>query len=411
VTSARADLTSAAAPAARRISLVWVAVFVALVGVRVLVVVVALDQEATRGRHTVLPGDVRRYHRIATSAGVPYRDFEVEYPPVTLGAIELLDGPTVRATTVAVMWSQLATDVVIAGLVAWGWGRRAALAYLLLGTAFLVYPFLYLRLDLLSVALAVGALALARRRHPTAGAVTLAVACFAKLWPLVLLPRWLFARSRHAIAAFAVTAGAGLAMWMVFLGTDGPIQVLTFRGATGWQIESTIGALVHVFSPDPVHIVQGAYRVGSVSALAELTLAGIGCAMVAYAWWCVARSGRRSPALLDGVAPLAATSALLVTATILSPQYVAWLLPFAAIAVAYGERRFAGLTFAVCFLSVVALNLVNELRAGSPLAMGVVLVRDALLVALLIAAVARLVGAARRRRSVELLPDTQRRVA
>jgi hypothetical protein len=125
----------------------------------------------------------------------------------------------------------------------------------------------------------------------------------------------------------------------------------------------------------------------------------------------VARSGRRSPALLDGVAPLAATSALLVTATILSPQYVAWLLPFAAIAVAYGERRFAGLTFAVCFLSVVALNLVNELRAGSPLAMGVVLVRDALLVALLIAAVARLVGAARRRRTVELLPDTQRRVA
>jgi hypothetical protein len=395
----------------RRSALVWATAFVALVGVRVAVVVVALDQDATRGRRTVLPGDVRRYHRIATSTGVPYRDFEVEYPPVTLGAIELLDGPTVRASTVALMWSQLATDVAIAALVGWGWGRRAAIAYLILGTAFLVYPFLYLRLDLLSVALAVAALALVRRRHPTAGALTLAVACFAKLWPLVLVPRWLFVRSRRAVVAFGAALVAGTTAWMVLGSPDGPVQVLTFRGATGWQIESTVGAFVHVFSADRVRNIGGAYRVGAVAASVELTLAALGCGAVLAAWWCVARSGRRSPGLLDGVAPVAATAALLVTATILSPQYVAWLLPFSAIAFTYGERRVAGLTFLASLLSVVGLNLVNELRAGSPLAMGVVLVRNAVLVALIVVAFGRLVAVARRRRPIEVLPDARRRVA
>jgi len=143
---------------------------VALVLVRVAVVGIALGQDATDGgRQRVLPGDVRRFHRIASLRGTPYADFAVEYPPITLAAIDALDGRTVRDTTVHVMWSQVALDAVVALLLAWGWGRRAALMYLLLGLAFLWYPFLYLRLDLLSVVLAVGGLALARRRALTAG--------------------------------------------------------------------------------------------------------------------------------------------------------------------------------------------------------------------------------------------------
>ena len=41
------------------------------------------------GTRAVVNTDITRYQRIATTPGTPYRDFEVEYPPVALGVIEL----------------------------------------------------------------------------------------------------------------------------------------------------------------------------------------------------------------------------------------------------------------------------------------------------------------------------------
>ena len=156
----------------------------ALIGARIAAVPITLSQDATYGAHAPLTGDVRRFHSIASSHhGTPYLDFPVEYPPLMLGAIEVLDSSTTHAATVATMWSQLALDLIVAALVLWGWGRRAALAYLVIGFPLICYPFLYLRLDLLSVALAVAALALVRRRQPTLGGVALAAAVFSKLWP------------------------------------------------------------------------------------------------------------------------------------------------------------------------------------------------------------------------------------
>src|SRR6202011_2431690 len=136
------------------------------------------------------------------------RDFPVEYPPVMLGAIELLDSSTTHDATVATMWSQLALDLIVAVLILWGWGRRASLAYLIIGFPLICYPFLYLRLDLLSVALAVAALALLRRRRPGWGGIVLAVAVFSKLWPILLVPSLVVRRSWRALATFAVATGA-----------------------------------------------------------------------------------------------------------------------------------------------------------------------------------------------------------
>ena len=78
-------------------------------------------------------------------------------------------------------------------------------------------------------------------------------------------------------------------------------------------------------------------------------------------------------------------------ATILSPQYVCWLLPFAAIAVAGGERAIGWLTALVALLSTLGLNLVKEVNHGVPIAMGVVIARNAALLALVAVAVMRLV--------------------
>jgi hypothetical protein len=381
----------------------WTAWLVAgLVLLRVFVVVIALDSRATsagprvhrgsdRTHATVLPGDVRRYHRIATRPGVPYRDFEVEYPPLTLAAIDALNGHNVRESTVNLMWSQLALDVAIAAVIGWAWGRRAMVAYLVLGLAFLWYPFLYLRLDLLSVLLAVVALALVKRRHSLAGGVGLAVACFAKLWPAALVPRLLAKGHRAGVAAFAVVGAAGLALWVALAGTAGPEQVLTFRGADGWQIESTVGSLVHTFGSAPARMEQGAMRAGIVPEFARLGLPLLGFALVGLVWWLAARSRSQEDRVLDGLAPLGAVTALLVTATILSPQYVSWLLPFAAVAWAGGERVVTGFAALAAFLSTLGLDLVKELNAGQSFPAAVVLARNVVLVTLLVVVIARIV--------------------
>ncbi|HEX9505633.1 MAG TPA: glycosyltransferase 87 family protein, partial [Acidimicrobiia bacterium] len=282
------------APTGKRIT--WLVA--ALVVVRLVSVGVALEGADTRGKKTVLPGDVRRFHAIAQHPGEPYRDFAVEYPPLTLGAVELLDGRTVRDSTVRLMWSQLVLDLVIAAVIAWGWGKRASVVYLLLGLAFVWYPFLYLRLDLLSVLLAVGGLALVRRRRSGTGAALLALACFAKVWPIALAPTFLVRRTPRSALLFATVAALGLVAWIAVGGMDAPVQVITFRGATGWQIESTVGALLHTFGHGVAHMEAGAMRTGVVPEWARIGLPACGLAMVAGVWTIANRTRSRDAVVI-----------------------------------------------------------------------------------------------------------------
>ena len=266
----------------------------------------------------------------------------------------------------------------------------------MLGLAFVWYPFLYLRLDLLSVALAVGGLALVRRSRPEAGGAALAAACFAKIWPIALVPGLVARRSWRALGVFAAVGVAGMVAWIGWSGFDGPMQVLTFRGAGGWQVESTIGAVVHVFAATDAHIQRGAARIGAVPGSLRLGLPLFGVLATVAVAWLLRRVPCAAPHVVDGVAPVAAVAAVLVLSTILSPQYVSWLLPFAAIAAAGGERRIAVLTGTVALLSTLGFLLVRGLNHGDPAAMLLVLVRNGALVALLGVAVARLARLGRR---------------
>ncbi|HEX2736899.1 MAG TPA: glycosyltransferase 87 family protein [Acidimicrobiia bacterium] len=325
---------------------------------------------------------MRRYHQIATAHGQPYRDVRIEYPPLTWAAIKVLDGPTVRSAASRLIWSQAALDLLTVGALAFGWGRRAATAYLWLGLVFVVWPFLYLRLDLLSVALAMWGLALLRRRTPRVGGFVLAAACFAKLWPLVLLPLLAIQRSWKAFGA-AVGAGlTGFAAWWWWGGTRGISDVLTFRGAKGWQIESITGSLVRVFGSGRVHVESGAWRVGTMTSVAHDALTAALLAAVAVTWWLVRRVGPADPGLADGIAPVTAIAALLIFSPILSPQYVVWLLPFAAIASSFGDRLTSGLAIVVCALSTLLIYEIDAVIAGQSFALGVLALRNSLLVAL-----------------------------
>jgi len=368
---------------------------VVLVALRVLAVGIALDSASTRNRRANLPGDVRRYQRIAAHPGTPYRDFAVEYPPLSLALVEAVNGPTVRDTTVTLMWTELLFDVGIAAIIAWSWGRRAAIAYLLLGLAFVWYPFLYLRLDLLSVALAVGGMALARRQRFVWAAALLGVACFAKLWPVVLAPVLAARRSLRGLVAFGTVAVGGLAAWVAWSGVDGPVQVVTFRGARGWQVESTVGAVVHLVDGGRALIHGGAARAGIVPGWAKVGLPVLGLVGAAAVWWLASRIRHADARALDGLAPLGAVLALLLTATVLSPQYVSWLLPFAAIAAAGGERAVGWLTACAAALSTLDFFLIDSVNSGDQGAMAVVFVRNGLLALLLGVVVVRLIRIAR----------------
>jgi hypothetical protein len=111
---------------------------------------------------------------------------------------------------------------------------------------------------------------------------------------------------------------------------------------------------------------------------------------VAMAWVLASRAKPRGTAVLDGLAPMAAITVFLVFSPLLSPQFLLWLLPFAAIAAAHGERLVTVLVFVASALSTALLALLPELIHGGTFALFVLISRNAVLIALLAALAIRL---------------------
>ncbi len=238
-----------------------------------------------------------------------------------------------------------------------------------------------------------------RRQHAPAGGALLAVAVFAKVWPLAVAPLLVVRRSWRGLTAWVVTGALGLVAWVAWAGTDGIRQVSTFRGADGWQIESLPGIFFHIADPGASTVEQGAWRTGaSVPGWAPPLLAVGAVAVAALAWWWAARARPEAvEAATEAYAPLAAVLALLIFAPIISPQYVLWFVPFAALATAWGDRLVGGLTFAITALTTFMLASIHAQTEGARWATYPIVVRNALLVVLIAVALHRL---AVRRRTV-----------
>jgi len=392
----------------------WVLVAV-LVLVRV-VAVLALLTSGVEDDNSVLGGDARRYEVILSSEGTPYRDFEVEYPPIVLGLMELVDRPTPLATITLLAVSQLALELATATVLAWAWSRRTAVTYLVLGTPMVLFPFPYVRIDLLSVFLAVLGLALLRRHRQVSGGAALAISVFAKVWPVVTAPVMLLRRQWTGLVAWAVTGAAGLLAWVAWAGPGGITQILTFRGADGWQIESIPGLVLHALDPHGSTVQEGAWRTAvSAPGLVRNLLSLAGLVVVTLAWWLAWRAtrdpdGRRrgrariaglddDDLVIEALAPLAAVLAMLIFSTIVSPQYVLWFLPFAALATARGDRTIGALSLAIASLSMVGLAWIHGLIPGEWHVIAVIGLRNLLLVVLLGVCLSRLWSSARSPRS------------
>ena len=128
----------------------------------------------------------------------------------------------------------------------------------------------------------------------------------------------------------------GVALWVA--GADGVMQVLTFRGATGWQIESLAGSLIHLTGSATLRMESGAWRIGTINGAASIAMFAAAAPICVWSSWRGARLDR------VGAGWLASVSTLLLLSALLSPQYVIWLAPAGRIAWAEGDRRLAVLT-------------------------------------------------------------------
>jgi hypothetical protein len=203
----------------------------------------------------------------------------------------------------------------------------------------------YARFDLVPGVLA-GVALLLMVVHARAAAVAAVLATGLKLWPALLLPA-LVARAsgRRAVLATVAVVGAGLVAGSLFLaGWARLVSPLTWQADRGLQIEAVAATPAMVawgFGPGAFTVFYSefnAYEVSGPSVHWLLTLTGVLPVVVAgglLTLWVRAWRGAAS-STPDAVAwsCLAAVSAFMVTSKVLSPQYLLWLLPLAAAALA-----------------------------------------------------------------------------
>jgi hypothetical protein len=367
--------------------------------------VVAISQRAFGGsiadQHVF--EDVRAYHEYASapfSGQVPYRDILIEYPPA---AYPIFLVPRLAAASLGAYRWAFAAEMALCALAInilngislslTGQQRETSLrlAWYTLALA-AMGPLPLARFDLAPTALALASFVAWQAARPATAGLLAALGMLTKLFPAVVLvpcfatetPPHSHAR-RRALAAFSLTLFAGVLAWFA-LGGLGAARSVTYHTERGLELTTVWSTLLIPFawwtgaSVSQVvdhHSVQlvapGVEPVARLTPFVQLAALGL------VAW----RAARSKP---DDLPRLAAAAVLAYAALgkVLSPQYMIWFLPFLPLipgSTGRWARRLglacAGLTCVMYpFASVAIVKL-------EPLAIGIVLIRNAALLALL----------------------------
>ena len=349
-------------------------------------VAIAVAAAGHSGRHQA---DFDNYYRIGTRPGRAYVDFQVEFPVGTVAAFRSLAPLTGSRGRfgVALVTLNFAADAAIAAALAWAWGIEAAVCYSLVAAPIL--DLFLLRLDLWSTLFATIGVAAWRRERPSLAAVALVAGAAFKLWPLALLPLLVTAphERRASVRPLLVGAGAGvvlLVVWLWAAGVAGLYQVLTFRGASGWEVESTVGTVWLMLDRRALRLEAGAWRVGSTNGAVSILLFALGALPCLWLIWRGARTRHVGAGWAGGI------SALLVCSALLSPQFACWIVPASGVAWVERDIRIAVVTALAVFFSNLVFRSFVPLLQDDPGALALLVVRNVLLIALAIDA-ARLV--------------------
>lgn len=261
---------------------------------------------------------------------VPYRDFQLEYPPGALPAFVLpsLGHEGHRAAydrwfdrEMLACWCLVLLGVALIA-------RSPVPLAVVAATPVLLGPVMFSRFDSWPTALAVLALAAFIRSWFPAAAVLLGAAIAAKLWPFVLLPvlavrrGWTFAAGTLAVATaiflpFAVLAPGGV--WHSFhQQLFRPLQIESLGGAVLIAAHHVVGLHVQVVSTYGSQNIAGTLGRVTQAVLIVLLIAAL------LLIWIFGRGVVTSSA--------ACVAALLAFGKVFSPQFMTWVVPFAALA-------------------------------------------------------------------------------
>jgi Glycosyltransferase family 87 len=271
---------------------------------------------------------------------VPYKDFQLEYPPAALpifAAPSLFTGYGYRSTfRFLMLLCDMALVVGVAAIAGFWPGVAAALSPLALGSVVIS------RFDFWPGALAVLAVAMLLRRRPYLSAALLGTAFAAKLWPAALAPLivvWL-ARTydMRAAARWLLTATATAAAWFlpfVVLSPGGVGHSFHAQLSRPLQIESLGGGIliaIHHATGSSLRVVSsfGSQNLSGTGVHAvELATTIVGLSALVAVWLLFVAGAPTRERLLASCA--AAVAAIVAFDKVFSPQFMIWLIPFVLI--------------------------------------------------------------------------------
>jgi hypothetical protein len=302
------------------------------------------------------------YSRNLRQGQMPYRDFSFEYPPLALLPIVLpqlikADHPVTLAEYAWLFTLENALISVLLGLTVvriasffqpWRHCLRVLIVYILL--SIISAPLLLGRYDLFPTLLTGIAVAAAISGHSTQSGLWLGFGFAMKLYPIVLLPilSIYYLVSRNYSSLLKVLVGVTIAICLILLpflhiGIGQLLSFLDYHRVRGLQIESipagiilsgyvlgathvTVGrsfGAVHLTSPISDTILKWL----PILSVLAFTFVAISCLQ------CFGREFNETGSITNESLLVYLMSALLtfiVVNKIFSPQYLGWLLPFAA---------------------------------------------------------------------------------
>jgi len=315
-------------------------------------------------------GDTRVYERASRmidAGALPYRDFDIEYPPLATGLFWLvgrIPGDyqlTFSMTMLACLVAAALAALVAARQLGLGPARQAAAVGVVALTPLLLGTLVQTRYDLVLAALLGWTLVAGLGDRFGWAWTLLAIATAVKLVPILLVPALAIwhanRRGRRPAVTGMIVLAAGVTVTMAPFFAIAPHSTWRLFGyhlERPLQIESLGSSLVHAAGlPFQSRNSYGSENVAGAipDALASLSTLLLAACLVAVIG-VLARSLRRRT---DGgrelwVAAFAATAVATVTfGKVLSPQYLVWLLP-AALVIAGRRGRVAAIVLPVAMV-------------------------------------------------------------
>lgn len=353
-----------------------------------------------------------KYGERIAAGDVPYRDFEVEYPP---GALIPFVVPALLSSTQSQYDDSFEAFMLIALAVAASLivvalralpaspGRVVFAVASFLTGVILLGPFVLTRFDLFAAAVSLAALCAILHRRSYLGPILLGAAIATKIYPVVVLPLLIVRIWKHdgrsaALRGTALAVGAALLVYLPFalLAPGGVVTSVWRQVGRPLQIESLASGVLlalHHAAGMPLDWASGSGSqnlTGAVAGVASGLTTVAGVAALGFVWVRYARGDSQGAARFVRYAA-AATVAFVTFGKVLSPQFLVWLL--AIVVLVPGTRGAIAtlLLLVACLLTRAWFphGYWDLVKQFDPTASWLVLVRDLVLVAVFAVLVAR----------------------